>query len=224
MCPGPGGVEDFEHFGGFVEQRVLAGKGSVHSACNVEPLFARFGREVAERADGFLARAFGGGDRLHQQIAGVGFVFVLAGALTQIHCATMVAPRLRSYNIFHLNRLVTILASFDGMFTRIVDESSTYTHAATRPRPKSARMRGVTVEVGLASTVKEQERRNHDYDGENKDDEAQRRCAGSKGHGHLREHPHGRGCIDARRVERYRKIDPRQQEREQAATEDTWSK
>ena len=109
MCPGTGGVEDFEHFGGFVEQRVLAGKGSVHPPCDVEPLLARFGREVAERADGFLARAFGGGDRLHQQIAGVGFVFVLAGALTKIHCATMVARNLRAYNIIDLNRLNRLL-------------------------------------------------------------------------------------------------------------------
>ena len=61
----------------------------------------------------------------------------------------MVALCLRDYNISHLNRLVTILASFDGMFTRLVDESSTYTHAATRSRPKSARMKGATVEVGL---------------------------------------------------------------------------
>ena len=121
----------------------------MHSACDVEPLLARFGREVAERADGFLARAFGGGDRLHQQIAGVGFVLVLAGALSQIHCATMVALHSRHHNISHLNRLVTISASFDGMFTRLVDESSTYTHAATRSRPKSARMKGATVEVGL---------------------------------------------------------------------------
>jgi len=64
----------------------------------------------------------------------------------------MVALRLRSYNISHLTRLVTILASFDGMFIRLVDESSTYTHAATRSRPKSARMKGVTVEVGLTRT------------------------------------------------------------------------
>ena len=154
MCPGTGGVEDFEHFGGFVEQRVLAGQCCVHPACDVEPLFARFGREVAERADGFLAWAFGGGDRLHQQIAGVGFVFVLAGALTEIHCATMVALHLRRYNIFYLNRLVTILASFDGMFTRLVDESSTYTHAATRSRPNSARMKGATVEVGLETVIR----------------------------------------------------------------------
>ena len=65
----------------------------------------------------------------------------------------MVALCLRDYNISHLNRLVTILASFDGMFTRLVDESSTYTHAATRSRPKSARMKGATVEVGLTSSA-----------------------------------------------------------------------
>ena len=122
----------------------------MHSACDVEPLFARFGREVAERADGFLARAFGGGDRLHQQIAGVGLIFLLSGALTEIHCATMVAFCMRDHNIFHVPRLVTILASFDGVFTCPVDESSTYTRVATRSRPKSAKMEGATVEVGLA--------------------------------------------------------------------------
>ena len=61
----------------------------------------------------------------------------------------MVALRLRSYNIFHLSRLVPILPSFDGMFTCPVDESSTYTRVATRSRPKSTKMKGVTVEVGL---------------------------------------------------------------------------
>ena len=35
------------------------------------------------------------------------------------------------------------------MFTCPVDESSTYTRVATRSRPKSAKMKGVTVEVGL---------------------------------------------------------------------------
>ena len=59
MCPGTGGVEDFEHFGGFVEQRVLSGERCMHPAGDVEPLLARFGGEVAERADGFLARALG---------------------------------------------------------------------------------------------------------------------------------------------------------------------
>ena len=61
----------------------------------------------------------------------------------------MVAPCSQIYNISHLNRLVTILASFDVMLTCPVDESTTYTHAATRWRPKSAKMKGVTVEVGL---------------------------------------------------------------------------
>ena len=58
------------------------------------------------------------------------------------HGGRGVPPRTR------LSSVVTILARFDGMFTRLVDESSTYTPAATGSRPKSARMKGVTVEVG----------------------------------------------------------------------------
>ena len=82
-------------------------------------------------------------------MGGAGSIHVLAGALTEIRCATMAAFRLRSCNIFHLNGLVTILARFDGIFACLVDESSTCTHAAMRSLTKSAGMKGVAVEVGL---------------------------------------------------------------------------
>ena len=65
----------------------------------------------------------------------------------------MVAPHFRNYNIFCLNILVTSSANFDGMLTCSVDESSTYTRVARRSRPKSAKMKEATVEVGLARIV-----------------------------------------------------------------------
>ena len=46
MRAGTGGVEDLAHFGGFVEQGVLACECCMHPACDVQPLLARFGGEA----------------------------------------------------------------------------------------------------------------------------------------------------------------------------------
>ena len=72
VVPGYGRCRGARPPGRVVEQSVLAGESCVHPPRDVEPLLGGFGREVAERADGVLARALGGGDRLHRQIAGVG--------------------------------------------------------------------------------------------------------------------------------------------------------
>ena len=63
----------------------------------------------------------------------------------------MVALYARRNNQTEPYGLVTIPGSFDVLRACIVDESSTYTRAVTRQRPKSVKMKGTTDEVGLAA-------------------------------------------------------------------------
>ena len=85
---------------------------------------------------------------------------ILARPSSHLAGAGHLAASLRRRDIFNLDRLVTILARFDGFFPCPVDESSTYTYAATRSRVKSARMKGGTVEVGLTQVKSVFDRRN----------------------------------------------------------------
>ena len=65
-----------------------------------------------------------------------------AGAISRFITIAHVTTRVRSLKPAACN------AASNPM--RLQDESSTYTHAATRSCPKSAKMKGATVEVGLA--------------------------------------------------------------------------
>src|SRR5215469_10643399 len=51
----------------------------------IEPLLARSGAQVAERADGLLARPVGGLHRLDEDIIGIGLAFVAAHRAADIH-------------------------------------------------------------------------------------------------------------------------------------------
>jgi len=72
------GIRDIEQVA-LTDQRVL------DLAGELEPLFARARAEIAERADGFLPRSFGGVDGFDQHVIDVALAFVKANRFADLH-------------------------------------------------------------------------------------------------------------------------------------------
>jgi hypothetical protein len=71
------GVETFDS--------LLPDQGVLDFASQLEPLFAGPRGEIAEGADSFLTRPFGGGDRLDQKVVHILLLGSLLGGLADVH-------------------------------------------------------------------------------------------------------------------------------------------
>src|SRR4029078_3851905 len=129
-----------------LHQRLLLPQGALHERRALPlphqdwPLLLRTGREISQRADRPLARTPRGGNRFHQQIVGVGAVFVLAERLAQEHGISIaeIPP-----------------PAFESLFPP-ADNAITQNQELTRADPqKTAPGRLCTVEVGLAVELQE---------------------------------------------------------------------
>jgi hypothetical protein len=74
------------HFGvGRIQQALLTHQAVFHAMCQLQPLLGRARAEIAQRTDDLLPWAFGGMDRLDQQVVGVGLVLIAAGVFSEEH-------------------------------------------------------------------------------------------------------------------------------------------
>ena len=68
-----------------IEQIALTDKRVLDSAGKLEPLLARTGAEIAERANGLLPRTFRRVDRFHQHVIDGGLAVLLANRFADVH-------------------------------------------------------------------------------------------------------------------------------------------